>query len=62
MHFGLETLSYDIGFQDVLLNEKVFTRVKVGYVINKYIEPRYLMVSWDSQGPRHNELISIILG
>jgi hypothetical protein len=37
LHFGLETLSYDIDFQDVLLNGEVFARVKVGYVKSKYV-------------------------
>ncbi len=61
MHFGLETLSYDIDFQGVLLNGEVFARVKVGYVKNKYVEQGYIVVFWNSQGPRHNELISVIL-
>jgi len=43
LHFGLETLSYDIDFQDVLLNGEVFARVKVGYVKNKYVEQGYLV-------------------
>ncbi len=43
MPFGLETLSYDIDFQVVLLNEEVFARVKVGYVKGKYVEQGYLV-------------------